>query len=49
MLDGDEPGVSASLKIASDLAERVLVRILKVPVGRQPGQLSSDEIRRILS
>lgn len=48
MLDGDGPGVAASLKIASRVARLVWVTIAEVPHGYQPDQLPSDAIGRIL-
>src|SRR5205807_7885999 len=48
MLDGDEVGDEALPKVAIQLAERLDVRIVKVPPDRQPDSLSSEEIRRLL-
>ena len=49
MLDGDEAGQRASQHLAKRLRGRVSLSIVKVPSGRQPDQLSSEEIRRIVS
>jgi DNA primase len=49
MLDGDEAGRRASRVIAAQLQARLLFRIARVPPGRQPDQLSSTEIQRILN
>lgn len=49
MLDSDEAGAEAVPKIAAQLARRLLVRIAAVPEGKQPDQLSTEEIRAILS
>ena len=48
MLDGDEAGWRASQVIAAQLHARLPLRIARVPSGRQPDQLSSGEIQRIL-
>lgn len=48
MLDGDQAGIDACCKIAPRLARHLPIRIVEVPSGRQPDQLSSDQIRRIL-
>jgi DNA primase len=48
MLDGDEAGRAACREIAPRLATRLWVRITAVPPARQPDQLSSCEIIRIL-
>jgi DNA primase len=49
MLDGDEAGQRASQHLAKRLRGRVSLSIVKVPSGRQPDQLSSEEIGRIVS
>jgi hypothetical protein len=49
MLDGDEAGRRASRVIAAQLQARLLVCIARVPPSRQPDQLSSTEIQRILN
>jgi DNA primase len=48
MLDGDEAGRRASQQLAARLGRRVSLSIAGVPSGRQPDQLSSEEIGRIL-
>ncbi len=48
MLDGDEAGDEALPKVATQLAQRIDVRIAKVPPDRQPDSLSSEEIERVL-
>ena len=48
MLDGDEAGQRASQQLAKRLRGRVSLSIVKVPSGRQPDQLSSEEIGWIL-
>ena len=48
MLDGDAAGRRASQVIAAHLRVRLPLRIARVPPGRQPDQLSSAEIQRIL-
>ena len=49
MLDGDEAGQRASQQLAKRLRGRVSLSMVKVPSGRQPDQLSSEEIRRVVS
>lgn len=49
MLDGDEPGRDATRQLAARLSGRSSLYIAEVPSGRQPDQLSSEEIERILS
>jgi len=44
MLDGDEAGQRASRQLAARLQGRVSLSIVKVPSGRQPDQLSREEI-----
>lgn len=48
MLDGDEAGRRASQQLAVRLRGRVSLSMAGVPRGRQPDQLSSEEIQRIL-
>ena len=49
MLDGDEAGRRASQQLAARLSGKVSLSIAGVPSGRQPDQLSSEEIGRILA
>ena len=49
MFDGDEAGKSATSEITSQFAQKCFVRVVDVPDGKQPDQLSSDEIREILN
>jgi DNA primase len=48
MLDGDEAGRRASQQLAARLAGKVSLGVVGVPSGRQPDQLSIEEIDRIL-
>jgi DNA primase len=48
MLDGDSAGREATTAISSRLAERVFVRIVRLPDGEQPDRLSSEAIRRLI-
>jgi Toprim-like/DNA primase catalytic core, N-terminal domain len=48
MLDGDEAGQRASQQLAARLRGKVSLSIAGIPSGRQPDQLSSEEIGRIL-
>jgi DNA primase len=49
MLDGDEAGQRASRQLAARLRGKVSLSMAEMPSGRQPDQLSSEEIGRILS
>jgi DNA primase len=48
MLDGDQAGRRASQQLAARLGGKVSLSLMQVPSGRQPDQLSSEEIERIL-
>jgi DNA primase len=48
MMDGDETGRRASQRIAAQLGNRIPLRVVEVPAGRQPDQLNATEIRRLL-
>jgi 5S rRNA maturation endonuclease (ribonuclease M5) len=48
MLDGDEAGRRASQQLAARLRGAVSLSMAQVPSGRQPDQLSSEEMDRIL-
>jgi DNA primase len=48
MLDGDEAGQRATQQLAARLWGKVSLSMVGVPSGRQPDQLSSEEIARIL-
>jgi len=48
LLDGDEPGRAASSRIAEQLIRKVFVRIVDVPAGLQPDQLSANDIGMVL-
>jgi len=48
MLDGDEAGRRVSQQLAARLWGKVSLSMVGVPSGRQPDQLSSEEIRQIL-
>jgi DNA primase len=45
MLDGDTLGRHASDVIAARLVNKLAVRVVEVPTGAQPDQLSADQIR----
>jgi DNA primase len=49
MLDGDEAGQRASRQLAARLRGKVALSIVRVPIGRQPDQLSNEEIGRMVS
>lgn len=48
LLDGDEAGRRAAGQIASRLVHKLWVRALEVPDGKQPDQLSIEEIQGLL-
>jgi DNA primase len=48
MLDGDEAGAWAAAEISSRLARTVFVRMVEVGEGKQPDQLSSEAIQKLL-
>jgi DNA primase len=48
MLDGDDAGRRAAVEIAARLAQKVWVRAVEVPQGKQPDQLAIGEIRELL-
>jgi DNA primase len=48
MMDGDETGRRAGRRIAAQLGDRIPLRVVEVPAGRQPDQLNVTEIRRLL-
>ena len=47
-LDGDEVGKRGTDEISLRLARRAFVRIAPIPDGRQPDELSSEELHAIL-
>jgi DNA primase len=49
MLDGDEAGREATAEILVRLAPRMWVRAAMVPEGKQPDQLSGDELQELLA
>ena len=49
MLDGDDVGRAATTIIAAHLRRWLSVKVAHVPLGRQPDQLSADEIRSIFN
>ena len=48
MLDGDDAGRRAAVEIAARLAQKVWVRVVEVPQGKQPDQLGIGEICELL-
>jgi DNA primase len=48
MLDGDEAGRRAAGEIAGRLAHKLWVRVVDVPEGKQPDQLSTGELQALL-
>jgi DNA primase len=48
MLDGDKAGISAASAIAARLTRKLFVKVIDVPAGRQPDQMSTEEIRVLL-
>lgn len=49
MLDGDEAGRRASQQLATRLKGKVSLSVVEAPSGRQPDQLSSEEMQSLLS
>lgn len=49
MLDGDEVGRKAAEEISARLTRKMFVRVVDVGEGRQPDQLSTDELKSLLS
>ena len=47
-LDGDEAGQLASGSIAARLISQTFVKVVRLPDGQQPDQLSREEIKNIL-
>jgi hypothetical protein len=48
MLDGDEAGRQATQTIASRLMRRTFVKVISLPEGKQPDNLSSEELNILL-
>ena len=48
MLDGDEAGRKAAAEILPRLARRMFIRVVDVGDGRQPDQLTDEEIAALL-
>jgi DNA primase len=48
MLDGDEAGCRASQQLVGRLAGKVALAVTEMASGRQPDQLSSEEVQRVL-
>jgi len=48
MLDGDEAGQRASQKLATRRWKNLSLSMVEVPSGRQPDQLSSEDIEGVL-
>jgi DNA primase len=48
MLDGDEAGRQAADEVLPRLAERLFVRIVKVPEGKQPDSMTVEELQAAL-
>ena len=48
LLDGDEAGRKAAEEISSRLIHKLHVRIIDVPDGKQPDQLSIEELHLLL-
>lgn len=48
MLDGDEPGRHGAMRVAEALGARMSVSVISLEDGRQPDQLTTEEIRRLL-
>jgi DNA primase len=46
--DGDDAGKAAGVKIAGELSRRLWVKVVACPEGRQPDQLSAEELKQLL-
>ena len=49
LLDGDEAGRTGAAQIAARLVHQVFIKAVGLPDGKQPDQLSSEEIRTLLT
>jgi DNA primase len=49
LLDGDDVGRAGAIEIAQRLMHKVFVKVISLPAGKQPDQLSSDEINVLFS
>ena len=49
MLDGDEPGQQATAECLARLGRRMWVRAAVVPTGKQPDQLSTEQLQQLLA
>jgi DNA primase len=49
LLDGDDVGRAGAVAIAERLVHKVFVKVISLPAGKQPDQLSSDEIKTLFS
>jgi DNA primase len=49
MLDGDEAGRKGTDEIMLRLGRKVRVKDVRVPDGKQPDQMSSEELRGLLA
>ena len=49
MLDGDDAGRKGAGEIGAKLAHRMWVRVVNVPNGKQPDQLSIQEVQQFLA
>jgi DNA primase len=48
LLDGDEAGKAATEEISNRLKHRMFVRVVAVPQGKQPDELSDNELADLL-
>ncbi len=48
MLDGDEPGREAAHTIALRLMEKLFIKVVNLPLGKQPDELSSEELTALI-
>ncbi len=49
MLDNDKAGNYAATQIVAHLMDKAFMRLVHVPEGKQPDQLSSEEIQKLLA
>src|SRR6185312_6410975 len=48
MLDGDEVGREAAQAIAIRLMQKMFIKLVHVPLGKQPDELSSQELNALI-
>jgi DNA primase len=49
LLDGDGPGRRGAQEITARLAPKLWVRVMNLPDGQQPDQVSTEDLQRVLA